>query len=208
MEEKDLEATWTEDLFNKVKQEEDISWDRDMSVSTDIINLIQENRLNFIDLAIIGHCLIEQAYAIALRRIEMGLDMTNTILANILASSRLDNNNRTRITKDFLLLTYAHLGKPKLNFEVDISDSNRISVNLKRRFEILAKNNFRCIYCGRSPPEVKLQLDHIFPRSKGGRDIASNLAPACFECNSGKRDRIIEELKEEVCNEEGVQTNK
>ena len=47
------------------------------------------------------------------------------------------------------------------------------------------------MYCGRSPPEVKLQLDHIFPVSKGGTNKLSNLVPACFECNNGKRDKIL-----------------
>jgi len=62
---------------------------------------------------------------------------------------------------------------------------------LKLRFKILKKYNFTCQYCGRRAPEVKLEVDHIIPISKGGSNDEDNLTVACFECNRGKRDEII-----------------
>lgn len=63
------------------------------------------------------------------------------------------------------------------------------------RFEILKRDNFQCQYCGRNPKEdnCKLHIDHIYPKSKGGRDIKDNLITACEKCNLGKSDVLLEE---------------
>lgn len=58
-----------------------------------------------------------------------------------------------------------------------------------RRFAILKRDGFKCLYCGRSPAEdgIRLQVDHIIPRSKGGGDHDDNLVSACEDCNQGKK---------------------
>ena len=67
-------------------------------------------------------------------------------------------------------------------------------VGLKLRREILERDKFRCVVCGRSAEDgVKLQVDHVHPRSKEGTKDKSNLATLCSECNLGKRDRVSEE---------------
>jgi ssDNA-binding Zn-finger/Zn-ribbon topoisomerase 1 len=72
----------------------------------------------------------------------------------------------------------------------------RSSKGLTLRFKVLIRDNFKCVYCGRSPKEdgVKLEVDHLFPKSKGGSDSMDNLVAACWECNQGKKDLIINEL--------------
>lgn len=62
------------------------------------------------------------------------------------------------------------------------------------RFEIFARDAFTCQYCGERPPDVILEVDHIHPRSKGGSDDAINLITSCFQCNRGKRARVIAEV--------------
>ena len=66
------------------------------------------------------------------------------------------------------------------------------SLSKKRRFEILARDGFRCVYCGRTGEEVPLQIDHIVPVSAGGSDDDGNLATACSDCNLGKGPRGLE----------------
>lgn len=61
----------------------------------------------------------------------------------------------------------------------------------KKRFEILEKFDFTCMYCGRRPPEIVLEVDHIFPKSKGGGNEKENLTVACRDCNQGKSNIII-----------------
>lgn len=63
------------------------------------------------------------------------------------------------------------------------------SINLRLRFKVLQRDNFKCVKCGASPssnPEIKLQVDHIQPYSKGGETNMDNLQTLCFNCNQGK----------------------
>jgi hypothetical protein len=61
-----------------------------------------------------------------------------------------------------------------------------MAISKRRRFEILRRDGFTCRYCGRSAPDVVLQIDHVTPRALGGSDHPSNLAAACEDCNQGK----------------------
>jgi len=65
---------------------------------------------------------------------------------------------------------------------------------LKFRFQIFQKDNFTCQYCGRKAPNVELQIDHKYPKSKGGKDEIENYITACSECNLGKGDIILKEI--------------
>lgn len=61
------------------------------------------------------------------------------------------------------------------------------------RYDILKRDNFRCVLCGRSAQDgVKLHVDHIIPVSKGGKTESSNLRTLCEKCNYGKRDKYDE----------------
>jgi hypothetical protein len=62
--------------------------------------------------------------------------------------------------------------------------------------EVFKRDSFTCQYCGRKPPEVILECDHIVAVAKGGGDDMLNLTTACFDCNRGKRDRSLGDLNE------------
>lgn len=62
----------------------------------------------------------------------------------------------------------------------------RDSISTGTRWRILQRDNFTCQYCGRSAPDVKLEIDHIKPVAKGGTNDPLNLVTACYECNHGK----------------------
>ena len=59
------------------------------------------------------------------------------------------------------------------------------------RFKILERDGFRCGYCGATADNTSLQIDHVYPRSKGGKDIDANYITACWECNIGKLDKVL-----------------
>lgn len=68
----------------------------------------------------------------------------------------------------------------------------REGVSLRLRFEVLRRCGFRCVYCGVSSGEAKIEIDHIVPVSDGGSSRSNNLVAACYNCNRGKRNRPIE----------------
>jgi hypothetical protein len=64
------------------------------------------------------------------------------------------------------------------------------------RFLILERDGFRCRYCGRSPnldPNVVLHVDHVVAVAQGGKTCEENLVTACWDCNIGKTDKILEQ---------------
>ena len=62
----------------------------------------------------------------------------------------------------------------------------RRSMPAKRRFEVLRRDGFRCVYCGAKASESELHVDHVVPVIDGGSDQLSNLVTACIDCNLGK----------------------
>jgi hypothetical protein len=66
-----------------------------------------------------------------------------------------------------------------------------MAVSKKTRFEIFKRDGFRCQYCGKYPPDVMLEVDHIQPKSKKGSDDINNLVTSCFDCNRGKSNREL-----------------
>jgi hypothetical protein len=69
-----------------------------------------------------------------------------------------------------------------------------VAVSKSIRFEVFARDSFTCQYCGQRPPDVVLEVDHIHPRSKGGGDEIINLISSCYDCNRGKRAKVITEI--------------
>ncbi len=49
---------------------------------------------------------------------------------------------------------------------------------------ILIRDGFKCAYCGIG--QSKLTIDHIIPRSRGGRDEFENCVACCRQCNNRK----------------------
>lgn len=61
--------------------------------------------------------------------------------------------------------------------------------NLRLKFLVMKRDNFKCCMCGRSPattPGLELHIDHIIPWSKGGETVIDNLHTLCSDCNLGK----------------------
>ena len=60
------------------------------------------------------------------------------------------------------------------------------------RFKIFHRDAFTCQYCGRQPPDVVLELDHIRPVAEGGTNDELNLVSSCEACNRGKGKHLLE----------------
>jgi 5-methylcytosine-specific restriction endonuclease McrA len=58
------------------------------------------------------------------------------------------------------------------------------------RVNIFRRDENTCQYCG---SRQNLTLDHVMPRSRGGKDTWENLITACQSCNTRKGDMTPEE---------------
>jgi len=59
------------------------------------------------------------------------------------------------------------------------------AIHLSRR-NVMVRDRFQCQYCGATPGPEQLNIDHVVPRSQGGRDCWENLVTACMSCNLRK----------------------
>jgi len=68
----------------------------------------------------------------------------------------------------------------------------RQEVKFNRR-NIYARDGNRCQYCGKKFPTTELSIDHIVPRSQGGKTVWENVVCACLRCNIKKGGRTPEQ---------------
>jgi 5-methylcytosine-specific restriction endonuclease McrA len=68
-----------------------------------------------------------------------------------------------------------------------------IRLQVVSRRNIILRDGSRCQYCGERLESSELTLDHIIPKSRGGRNSWDNLVAACKKDNHRKADRTPEE---------------
>jgi 5-methylcytosine-specific restriction endonuclease McrA len=59
---------------------------------------------------------------------------------------------------------------------------------------ILLRDDYTCGYCA-SKGGPSMTVDHVVPRSRGGRSAWENLVACCTTCNARKRDRTPDEAR-------------
>jgi 5-methylcytosine-specific restriction endonuclease McrA len=87
-------------------------------------------------------------------------------------------SRRIRIPRVIVLVAYEHLPKARVRFS---------------RFNIYARDDSTCQYCGRRLPRSELNLDHVVPRSRGGSTTWENVVCSCVACNLRKGGRSPDE---------------
>lgn len=60
------------------------------------------------------------------------------------------------------------------------------------RRNLMKRDRYACQYCGK---KADLTIDHVLPRSRGGKDSWENLVTACNKCNVKKGNRTPDEAK-------------
>jgi 5-methylcytosine-specific restriction endonuclease McrA len=89
--------------------------------------------------------------------------------------------NRTiRVPRVLVLSAYDHLPRGRVRFS---------------RLNIYARDNDTCQYCGKSLPRCDLNLDHVMPRSQGGKTTWENVVCSCVPCNLKKGGRTPEQAE-------------
>ena len=85
---------------------------------------------------------------------------------------------RIRVPRVIVLLAYDHLPKARVRFS---------------RFNVYARDDDTCQYCGKRHRRSELNLDHVVPRSRGGATSWENVVCSCVPCNLRKGGRTPEE---------------
>lgn len=76
----------------------------------------------------------------------------------------------------------------RLKYMADVPRLRQVPLSRRALFQ---RDQFTCQYCGEKP--TKLEVEHVIPRAKGGKNHWHNVTTACRECNARKRDRTPEE---------------
>jgi 5-methylcytosine-specific restriction endonuclease McrA len=74
---------------------------------------------------------------------------------------------------------------------VRVPGARRVPVT---RRGVLRRDGHRCGYCGKAASTI----DHVMPRSRGGKDTWENLVACCLRCNNVKGDRTPQEMQWEL----------
>ena len=70
--------------------------------------------------------------------------------------------------------------------------THTINIPLMNRY-LFRRDQHMCMYCGMQLSRLSLTRDHIMPRSRGGKDVWTNVVSACKPCNQRKGARLPEE---------------
>ena len=81
-----------------------------------------------------------------------------------------------------------HIAVPRIIRLLFYDRLPRNEIKFNRR-NIFARDKNRCQYCGHRFPTSELSLDHVIPRSMGGKATWQNIVCACAECNVQKGGR-------------------
>jgi 5-methylcytosine-specific restriction endonuclease McrA len=61
------------------------------------------------------------------------------------------------------------------------------------RKNLWARDRGICQYCGRKMPLSEMELEHVIPKSQGGKRNWTNVVCACTDCNAKKGNRTPEQ---------------
>lgn len=91
-------------------------------------------------------------------------------------------------SQDWISTVNFHIAVPRIIRLLFYDRLPRSEVKFNRR-NIFARDKNSCQYCGRRFPTNELSLDHIIPRSLGGKATWDNIVCACTDCNVKKGGR-------------------
>ena len=85
-----------------------------------------------------------------------------------------------RVPRVVVLTAFEHLPKGRVRFS---------------RLNIYARDHDTCQYCAAHLPRSQLNLDHVIPRTLGGKTAWENIVCSCIECNLKKGGRTPDQAR-------------
>lgn len=87
-------------------------------------------------------------------------------------------STKIRVPQVIVLMLFDRLPKKEVKFT---------------RHNVFERDKSTCQYCGRVFDRNDLNLDHVFPRDRGGQTTWENVVCSCIPCNSKKANRLPHE---------------
>jgi len=124
--------------------------------------------------------------------------LLNTIIQNF-------NNEDEFFAQKDALKKFRKLLRDKTQKNWSVDDLNKLYDSVKNKIQkhyrekisygeylkLLWNKPHKCACCSKTPPDVKLHIDHIRPVSLGGKSKFSNLQFLCSNCNLKKSNKLI-----------------
>lgn len=85
-----------------------------------------------------------------------------------------------RVPRVIVLLSYDRIPKRHVRYS---------------RVNVFTRDKYTCQYCGVRPSRSELNLDHVVPRSLGGRTTWENVVCSCVDCNRRKGGRTPQQAR-------------
>jgi hypothetical protein len=76
-----------------------------------------------------------------------------------------------------------------IEYQTSSEPVRRRKMAAKTRKAVFERDGYRCVKC---TSFIDLQIDHVYPHSKGGSDDPENLQTLCAVCNRIKKDKVEE----------------
>ncbi len=93
---------------------------------------------------------------------------------------------------DWVHSTSLKIAVPRVIRLLKYDKSPKLEMRLTRK-GIYERDDYTCQYCGKKFESEDLNLDHVEPRSRGGKNTWENLVCSCIECNRKKKARTPKE---------------
>lgn len=90
--------------------------------------------------------------------------------------------------EDYIRTVHFELQVPRILRLTRYDRLPKSTVRFNRK-NLFARDDHRCQYCGQTRPQSQLSLDHVIPRSLGGKTTWENIVCSCLGCNAHKGGR-------------------
>jgi 5-methylcytosine-specific restriction endonuclease McrA len=92
-----------------------------------------------------------------------------------------------------------HVHSPSMTMEVPSIAVTKEYFSIKHGIKLTRKNlylrdNYTCQYCNEPFDDDELSIDHVIPKSRGGKNEWTNLVTSCNTCNWYKGSKIIKPI--------------
>lgn len=135
---------------------------------------------------------VKRAFSLLFKELAEVISIENGIYSNYNFSNWCELSQLRREFEpddyDWISTVNFHIAAPRIIRLLSYDRLPKNSIKFNRR-NIFARDNNKCQYCGRKFASSELSLDHIVPRSAGGKATWDNIVCACLKCNVKKGGR-------------------